>query len=196
MSPSSAENYMNAAKFAAKFPTAGNLSPTLIYELASKKRRGSPYTPEVISAILKEAETKRIGNERAWSIIYSMQVQRETEEIDKTSEEIEAEQRAEEQREAQEQAEAEAAQKADEDEAESILDDPAPDLPAPTETAAPLPRDQFLISTFEQGVKLLRDVMTKPASKFGAVDVAAADLESIAGFLMQVASFLDKARAS
>jgi hypothetical protein len=148
------------------------------------------YTSDAFEVIFKEAEKQLVGSDRAYDIALSQLVS-------ETEVEVEAELSAEAETQTQEQSEVEAAEKADERaEAESILDAPAPDLPAPTETAAPLPRDQFLISTFEQGVKLLRGVMTKPASKFGAVDVRAADLESIAGFLMQVASLLEKARAS
>jgi hypothetical protein len=55
LSLSTAHNYMNAARFAEKYPTVGNLklSPGLLYDLAAKKCR---FTADEITAILDAAK--------------------------------------------------------------------------------------------------------------------------------------------
>jgi hypothetical protein len=59
LSQSTAQNYMNAARFAEKYPTVGNLkiSPRLLYTLATKNRG---LTPDEITAILDAAKDRWI----------------------------------------------------------------------------------------------------------------------------------------
>ena len=54
---------MNAARFAAKYPSFGNLKirPTALYALGAKM---DVYSPEVIKSILKDAEVEWINDAR------------------------------------------------------------------------------------------------------------------------------------
>ena len=68
-------------------------------------------------------------------------------------------------------------------------------------TGAPalLPRDEFLISTFANAIKILKATLTKPAAKFvAAADMPhfADDLEMIANFMNQVAAAIKRKTAA
>ncbi len=67
-SVSTCENYINAAKFAAKFPTVVNLkvSPTGFYALAKSDNDGDA---EVVKRALHEAETKWVDAVRVHQIV-------------------------------------------------------------------------------------------------------------------------------
>jgi hypothetical protein len=77
-SVSTADNYIAAARFAAKFPTVGNLKlrlrPTALYalghDLASPSGR---YDRKAITAIFSEAQTKWVNAKRAEEIARSLQ---------------------------------------------------------------------------------------------------------------------------
>src|SRR5262249_18131528 len=80
---------------------------------------------------------------------------------------------------------AEAAAK-DKEEAEAILDGPPP-LPSPSDkSSAPLPRDQALLVSFSQAVRMLADLATKPCKKFAGADNTVPELENVVAFLGQV----------
>ena len=84
-----------------------------------------------------------------------------------------------------EEAEAAAAEQA---EAEAILDGSPPDVPPPSPEPQTLPREESMLTSFEQGVELLRGVMTKPVAKFTATYFTSTDLANITDFLRQVAA--------
>ena len=176
MSDRSARNYMQAARFAAKSETVsdlGNLSPSALYAISSDG--GAIYTPEIIKAILQEAKKSRVGKDRAWDIALSLTPE-EDEKKPPTSKELEQQLKE----------EAEAAAK-DKEEAEAILDGPPP-LPSPPtdQSSAPLPRDQALLASFSQAVRMLADLATKPCKKFAGADSTVPELENVVAFLGQV----------
>jgi hypothetical protein len=192
MSEATAQRYLQVQKFPKSrsvrdFEVAENLSATALHDLAGAGPEDVLYTPKAIQAIFDEAaEGKRIGRDRAWRI--ADEIQSEDEAAARADIEDDAEAEADIEAE-----EAEAA--AEQAEAEAILDGSPPDVPPPSPEPPTLPRDQFLLSSFAQGVKLLGNAMTNPASKFATGDVSAAHLESIADFLRQVAASINKAAA-
>jgi hypothetical protein len=84
-----------------------------------------------------------------------------------------------------------------EEEPEAEQEQPLPDLPpAPP---ALLPRDEFLISTFANAIKMLKATLTKPAAKFVAAADSphyADDLDMIANFMNQVAAAIKRKTAA
>ena len=175
LSDRSARNYMQAAKFAAKSETVsdlGNLSPSALYAISSDS---GFYTPEIIKVILQEAKKNRVGKDRAWDIALSLMPE-EDEKKPPISKELQQ----------QFEQEAEAAAK-DKEEAEAILDGPPP-LPSPPtdKSSAPLPRDQALLASFSQAVRMLADLATKPCKKFAGADSTVPELENVVAFLGQV----------
>jgi Protein of unknown function (DUF3102) len=208
MSQATAQRYLQVHKFlktrtVRDLEAAKNLSTSALYNLAATKPHDDVYTQEAIQAIFNEAaEGKRVGAHRAQQIAWEEEDKAAAAAIaiehDVEAEggcpcpncscrtEVDADIEAEEAEAAAEQAEAEA---------EAILDGSPPDVPPPSPEPSTLPRDQFLLSSFAQGVKLLGNAMTNPASKFATGDVSAAHLESIADFLRQVAASINKAAA-
>jgi hypothetical protein len=69
------------------------------------------------------------------------------------------------------------------DDAEAILDRPPPELP---QAEAP-PLDDFILR-FEQAIKNLKELQTKPLVKFVATHYSAADIDKVASFLQQLAT--------
>jgi hypothetical protein len=68
--------------------------------------------------------------------------------------------------------------------------EPPPDLPPPQ--PAPLPRDELLHKIFLKAIRTLKELMTKPSSKF----IQAAEpeeLEVVANFLNQIATAAGRA---
>jgi hypothetical protein len=190
MSEATAQRYLQVYKFLKSrslrdFEVAENLSATALYELAATKRDAA-YTAEAVQAIFDEAaKGKRMGHRRVQHIAWEEEDKAAAHaDIEDDVEAAEADIEAEETEAAAERAEAEA-----------ILDGSPPDVPPPPPEPPTLPRDQFLLSSFAQGVKLLGSAMTNPASKFATSDVSAAHLESIADFLRQVAASI-KAQAA
>jgi hypothetical protein len=112
-SDSTAENYMAAAKFAAKFPTVANLKlrPTALYWLGINYP-DTEYIDDAIELIFKEAETKWVTRNRADEIHEEIW---DAKQDAKTTEALEAETAAKEQAERDEQ-----------EEIERILDGPPP----------------------------------------------------------------------
>ena len=77
LSKSSAYRYMDAAKFALKFPTVGNLrlAPSALYLLGGRDDDDATFTPEMIVAILAEAKEQWIDEDRCWEIAANLCVQ-------------------------------------------------------------------------------------------------------------------------
>lgn len=177
LSESTAQRYLQVHRFLKSctvrdLNAAANLAPSALYALAEKKRN-SVFTEAAIAAIFEEAAHKRVSEDRALKIAWSLQPQ--------TVEEIEAAILAE----GAAEAEQEAAEQA---EADAILDGPPPD-PSPSPAEAPVTvRELSLLSQFARGVQLLHDIMTKPAFKFVHVDASPRKLEQVADFLRQVAN--------
>jgi hypothetical protein len=171
MSVSTAERYTAAADYVEqhrlKIVTVTNMSARLLYALA-QGRHG--YSDSVVAAILKEARTKRVGIRRADAIA--------AEEAWKLAG-AEAEERS--RREAE-----------DKQEAEDILGGPPPDLPRSPEPAV----TDFVLPAFDNAIKSLRTLHTKPLSKFVGTAHAADDLKAVAEFLSQVAEAVRKRQAA
>jgi hypothetical protein len=121
-SESTAQNYMNAARLAAKYPTVGDLRlrPTALYYLGSNLES---IPSDEIKAIFKAAKTEWIDHKRAWEIIELIHVRRLG-----TEQQVEVEEQ----------------QCAAADEAEAILDGPPPELP-PTGARYPCRSDPSVV---------------------------------------------------
>jgi hypothetical protein len=175
-SVSTAENYMAAARFVAKFPTVANfkLRPTALYLLGRGLDQFRQFDDEVIEAVFSEAKTKWVTEDRVRFIWASLQPRQPR----KTLDEIEAEMAAE-----------EAAQKAEtQAEVDGILDGPPPDLPlAPEATTS-----DVILPSFDQAIKALAQLRTKPLEKFIGTAHGADDIREIADFLQHVANAIDE----
>jgi hypothetical protein len=132
-STSTAENYMNAARFAVKFPTIRNLKlrPTALYTLSGVD---SDYEGKVIEVALSEAETKWVNGDRVeeiWESIFKSErdkrQRRENKDEDDNDENRET---------------------AADTEADDILDGTPPDLPP---APKPVVHDVFLPS-FDEAI--------------------------------------------
>jgi hypothetical protein len=175
LSTSSAERYIKLHKGAAKIPNFGNLKirPSLLDKLILYPSKRS-FPPEVQAVIFKEAETKWVGLTRAYQIEHEIKRAEDAAykaEIKAIESDEKPEQRL-------------------QDVVPPWESEPEPPLdvaPIPAEvTPALLPRDQSLISTFQQTVKVLKVLAAKPAAKF-VNSVAPNDLQTVADFLKAVA---------
>jgi hypothetical protein len=79
----------------------------------------------------------------------------------------------------------------DDDDSDSILDGPPPELPP----AEPAPAVDFVLPAFEQAIKQLKELQTKPLHKFVVTYHSADDIAAVADFLSQVAT-AKKAKAA
>jgi hypothetical protein len=174
----SAQNYMNAARFASKYATVAHLKlrPTALYLLGAYLEF---ISLDEIKAIFKVAETEWVNAERADGIINSFHEEHTDEEQERTDEEQE---RAEKERLLRE-TEARAARSA-QSEADDILDGPPPELPPPPE---PTPID-LTLQEFDKAVATLFRLSTKPLKGFAATTHDAGVLNTVAGFMLEVAS--------
>jgi hypothetical protein len=190
MSQATAQRYLQVHKFLKSrslrdLEAAKNMSATALYELAATKRDAA-YTAEAVQAIFDEAaEGKRIGHGRVQQIAWEKEDKAAAAHADMEHDveggclcpycssrtEVEAE---------------EAEDAAEQAEAEAILDGSPPDVPPPS-PEPPTPREESVLSSFEQGVDLLRRVMTKPAVKFTGTYLTSADIQNVADFLCQIA---------
>jgi hypothetical protein len=172
LSRQSADRYIKLHQALVKTPKIGDLKirSTLLDALLlfPPKRR---FPPAAEAAILKEAETKWVGLTRAYEI------QREI----KRAEALEPSPWEEEEQEA-EPDELEQDGELEQDEPEQ---EPPPDLPPPP--PAPLPRDESLHNMFAKAIKTLKELMTKPSSKFTQA-AEPEELEDVANFLNQIAA--------
>ena len=163
----SAQNYMAAARFAAKYATVAHLKlrPTALYWLSDDLT-----SREEIEAIFKVAETEWVDYDRAFDIANSL-----NEELTDDSDDEAAE-------EAREQA-AEAART----EAEEILAGPPPELqPAPEPTPINRPLQEF-----DAAVAALHLLQTKPRATFAATTHDLKVINAVQKFLRLVAEQLE-----
>lgn len=169
-----AENYMNAARFAAQFagriPTVANLKlrPTLVYLLGNEKR--GPFDSTAIEAILQEAESTEVSVLRAWDIYYSLQP------TPSTAEQI-----------AMREAEIRARNEEIKAEIDSLLDGPPPELPP-----APEATTDVILPPFDQAIHTLGVLKTKPLHKFAKTSFSAAYIRDVSAFLGDVAKTVDR----
>jgi hypothetical protein len=172
MSVRSAENYMDAARFADKFASVANLKlrPTALYLLGHDLACPSGlYDHKAISAILKAAKTEWISAERAYGIAMSLVKPKPP----KTIEEIEAEM---------------AAKTASQKEIDDILDGPPPELPPAPEATV----HEVILPSFDQAIRNLKNLKTKPLDKFLKTERSAYDIHAIGDFLNDVADAIDR----
>jgi hypothetical protein len=174
-SVSTADNYMAAARFAAKFPTVGNLRlrPTALYVLGHDLASPSGlYDCKAIRAIFSEAKTKWVNEKRAREIAEALQKPKP--EPIPTLEEIKAKRAA--------------AKTAEQAEADAIIDGPPPELPPAPEATA----HDVILAPFDQAVKTLANLQTKSLEKFAGTAHRALDIRAIADFLHGVANVIDR----
>ena len=168
-STSTAENYMAAAKFAAKFPTVGNLKlrPTTLYLLGTElDEPDGLYSPKAIKAILKAAETEWINADRADDIARSLLP---PEPPETTEEETEEESQS---------------------EIDDILDGPPPELPPSPEATA----HDVILPPFDQAVSTLAQLQTKPLTSFVATTHEPDRIRAVSIFLQEVADEIERRR--
>jgi hypothetical protein len=164
---SSAQNYMNAARFAAKYPTVGNLKlqPTVLYWLG-----GGTIPLDEIDAIFKAAETEWVDLERADEIGELLRAER----MGDTEEELEREE--------------EPVAAAAHSETEDILAGPPPDLsPAPEPAPINIPLQEF-----DEAVGTLFRLNTKPRHSFASTTHGLKVFNTVAEFMGVVADQLKR----
>ena len=133
-----------------------------------------------MTAVLEEAKTTRVGQERAWAI------------AEPFIQAVEDAERVKQQKLLAKQAKAKAAEEARvRQEAENLLDSPLPELPVMVVEASSAAAEA-LRAKFDDAVQALLDVFTKPAEKFVGTRHKALDLKWVAGFLRQVAARLQE----
>jgi hypothetical protein len=184
-SHATASNYMNAAKLAAKFPTVRSLKlrATALYLIS--KNVDDPdglYCDETVEAILAEAKTQWVDDDRAKDIAYDLDDKRREAEAERKAE-AEAERTAEdeaEQYEEQHKGEEPEEEEPDDDDADALLDGKPPELP-PTSEATTID-----LESFDQAVATLVRLQTKPLSKFVETKQGAA-LRDVIDFLRDLA---------
>jgi hypothetical protein len=154
---------MNAARFAAKFPTVGNLKlkPSVLYALS-----GGTFPLDEINAIFKAAETEWVDAERAYEIINLLHAERHEEEEQEDDDE--------------EQERALAART----ETDDIFAGPPPELPPTPETT---PIDPTLQS-FDQAVGTMFRLHTKPLRSFLATAHDLKVINTVREFMGEVAN--------
>jgi hypothetical protein len=185
LSKSSAERYIKLHKGAAKIPNFGNLKirPSLLDKLILYPPKRS-FPPEVQAAIFKEAERKWVDLTRAYQLEHQIK-RAEKAAYNRDIEAIEGEEKRE---------------RKIPEAVSPWVSEPGPPLselpPTSTEPAPPLrPCGQSLILMFQQAVKLLKALATKPAAKF--IDACIPnDLQIVADFLKAVATASKKADRS
>ena len=194
-----AQRYLKAAKFAAKYDTVSylsaegeetlaveRLSPSAIYAISADVE--DLYTPEAITAILEEAKTKEVDEDRALEIAQSLAPPDASVSTDEPEPEPSSDETAsDEDDKSESEEEVKDGQTDEEKEAEDILDGAPPIVPpaAPPEVGVV---EAHALTKFEDAVKLLLVVMTKSASTFRGTYHTGADLESVADFLKSVAA--------
>jgi hypothetical protein len=207
LSERTARNYMAAAAWTATWTAKsatvadfGHLSPRAIYALASGK-----YDDEVVALVLSAAATEqRHLNEQDVKEIAKRGAQapilKEIQQAQAEAQQAEAEAEAEaELLAAERQAILEAkwaASKAEEAEAEAILDGgPDPDLP-PTAGPIAASSEMFHLAMFEKAIDMLRSVLTKPLHTFASAKISADDIEQVTAFLQEVGRQIAEKRSA
>ena len=167
----SAENYMSAARFAAKYETVANLKlrPSALYLLGGEV--DDPYTlfnKKALKAIFKEAEAKWVSATRANNIALSLLAPSPKTIVEITVEdEIIA---------------------ADEAEIEELLDGPPPEPPRAPDTTT----HDVILPPFEQAIKTLSSLQSKPLGKFSDTACKPDDIRAIGNFLSEVVDAIDR----
>jgi hypothetical protein len=175
-----AQNYMAAHRFAAKYATVAhlNLAPSALYTLA---RFDSEGKTKAVKAALREAKTKWVDYERVYEIYREL-----TPALDlppPPAPPAAAE-------EPPDEAPGEEAPGEEESGEEEPPDD---DRPPPTPPPGLNPRQAAQLRQFEEAAKALLGLAAKPSREFATADMAGFDLETIADFLRQVAKEKSKA---
>lgn len=153
LSRGSTYNYVNAAKFALKFPKFGNFHFTkaAMYFLGG---RGADLAPEVIEAIFAEAKTRWVDEERCLEIAEPPKppMKETPEDSPQADTPVEPD-----------------AEKSAVFDPNAVLDGASPDLPSspPPESSV---RDEALRKMLRDTVKNVKMLMTKPATKFAGVE--------------------------
>jgi hypothetical protein len=175
MGKSTAANYVNAAKLAAKFPSVGNLylRASALYLLGGENLDPVLFSRKAIKAILTEAETKWVNEDRAWAIAFSLKPKPKIEDIEEEEED-----------EPEPDSDDDAADK----EAEATLDEPPPELPPAPEMTGP----DVILPPFDKAISTLGGLVTKPLAKFVGTSASPDDLRRLGRFLAQVAEVIDR----
>jgi hypothetical protein len=173
-----AENYMNAARLAAKFETVSNLKlrPTVLYLLG--KELDDPtsfFNRKAIKAILKAAETDWVNVERAREIAASLQPKPKPHEP--LDDEIRTEMAA-------------AAEM--EVEIDDILAGPPPELPPAPDAII----YDVILPPFDQALATLAHLQTKPLASFVATTHEPDRIRAVIIFLQEVAAAIEKRKAA
>ena len=179
-----AENYMNAARFAAKFEIVSNLKlrPTALYRLGRELDDPTGlYNRQAIEAILKAAETRWINADEARAIAKALQPPKPDRAIEEivagpASEAIKAERAA--------------AEQAARAEIDDIIDGSPPELSPASEPAV---RD-VILPPFDQAVATLAQLQTKPLGSFVATTHKPDKIRAISIFLQEVADAIERRR--
>lgn len=174
-STTTAENYMNAARLAARIPNVANLKlrPTALYLLG--RELDDPdgfYDREAVAAILRAAETEWVNEVRAEEIATSLQPP------EPSIDEIEAEWTA--------------AEEAKQSEIDDILDGPPPELPPAPEATV----HDVILPPFDQAVGTLAQLQTKPLVSFVATTHDPDRIRAVIMFLQEVADAIEKQKAA
>lgn len=171
LSESTAQNYMNAARLAVKYPTVGvlKLRPTVLYWLWEQMENISLDEIEVIFAV---AENEWVNIERAEAIIEAVHEERrgtedEEEEQPRDEPPVEEQPREEPLR----------------SEIDDILEGPPPELPPAPEVSTP----DITLPPFDQAVETLSRLQTKALSSFLGTKHPPDKISMIAHFLRDVA---------
>jgi hypothetical protein len=163
-----AQRTMAVAKWAAKYDSTVvfNLDVEVLYDLSS------PHLAEEVAAVLEAAKHGRVGTNKFHEILADLEARM----IEQTDAEIDAESQREED---------------DQAEAEKLLDEPPPELPA-AEPEKPDP-DRYLRELLTGTVAKLKQLATKKRSRFTGALVTTHDLDLIVEFLTNLKPILSSA---
>jgi hypothetical protein len=198
--PRTAQNYMGAARFAAKYESVSHLKlrPTALYGLGSLI--GLEVEQEIVDAVFAEAEDRWVSGLRVSEIIDELAEAARQKEEQEDGGETEEEKNARRQRERQyraqreiEEAKEAVARKreeaAEQREIDAIFSDPPPPK------AEPVEEDKDVVS-FISGINMLSPCVTKPLAKYGksGTYIPPGKVRIIAEFLHSVADVIEGAR--
>jgi hypothetical protein len=160
-----AVNYCLAAEYSkgnGKSATISHLAPTVLYALAANR-----YSKREEAEILAASRKGRVDADRASAICQKFKIATAAAAEDAGAKDADAEPDA---------------------ESEAILDGPPPAVPPPAAITTP----NYPLITFEQAVKALKEIMTKPIAQFVGTTHSAGDLQGIETFIHMVADAVKK----
>jgi hypothetical protein len=160
LSERSARRYMGAGRFAKTQAKSATVADLALSPSALYLVSGGELPAKAVAAIMKEAASKRVGGDRAQEI--AAPFMRKAEEVILLA--------------------------TDQDEIDELLDGPPPELP-PTQEATSL-AVMSVQQRFDDAVRTLLDIGTKPAAKLVGTRHPVSDLMLVARFLRQVADHL------